>query len=122
MTSPAFPFAISAGGRTETVSGDEELAIMVLQVLRTALGSRINRPDFGSRLDQMVFASAGDQLAGAVEVLVRSALMQWLLDKIEVRTVDVAVDDAELIIRLVYSSLPERRTVVQTFSQSIGFG
>ena len=57
---------------------------LIEQVLFTAPGERVNRPDFGSGLLQLVFAPNSDELAAATQFLVQGALQQWLGDLIEV--------------------------------------
>jgi hypothetical protein len=54
---------------------------LVLQVLLTAQGQRINRPDFGTPLSQLLFAPLNDELTSLVEAQVSRALAKWL-DKV----------------------------------------
>lgn len=54
---------------------------LVRQVLMTAQGQRINRPDFGTPLSQLLFAPINDELTSLIEAQVARALSKWL-DKI----------------------------------------
>ena len=55
-----YPFAIDAGGGQVAEEGDYEAYIrqLIRQVLMTAPGERINRPDFGAGVRRMVFSPA----------------------------------------------------------------
>ena len=61
-----FPFHIDGRGRTATTDDDAHIRDMIEQLLFTAPGERVNRPDFGSGLLQMVFAPNSPELAAAV--------------------------------------------------------
>jgi hypothetical protein len=75
---------------------------MIEQLLFTAPGERVNRPDFGSGLLQLVFAPNSDELAAALQFSMQAALQQWLGDVIEVRSLEVTADDAILRVDLRY--------------------
>ncbi len=51
---------------------------MVVQVLLTAPGERVNLPQFGCGLRQLVFGPLSSALALNTEIIVRQALGQWL--------------------------------------------
>lgn len=110
----AYPYRFDAAGRTASpASKDEHLRQLIEQVLFTAPGERVNRPDFGSGVNQLVFAPASDEMATATHHLVRAALQQWLGSSIEVVAVAVDSDDATLTVTVQYAALgeQERRTV-----------
>ncbi len=119
MSGLAFPYAVSVSGRTATVDPDTDLANMVRQVVLTGLGHRVNRPTFGSRLDHLVFAGDSPELTSAVELLVRSALSEWLMDKLTVNDVQVAAGDAVLTVMISYAALPSLQPVVVTVTREM---
>ena len=84
-----YPFFIDGRGRSATTDRDHHIRQMIEQVLFTNPGERVNRPDFGCGLRRMVFMPNGQPLAAATEVLVKSALQQWLQDEIQVEKVEV---------------------------------
>ena len=84
-----FPFHFDSRGRTAETADDDHVRDLIEQVLFTAPGERVNRPDFGSGLLQLVFAPNSAELAAATQFLVQGALQQWLGDLIEVRAVQV---------------------------------
>lgn len=97
-----FPFAVDARGRTATTGDDDHVRNLILQVLFTSPGERVNRPEFGCGLKQLVFAPASDALAAATEQLVHGALIRWLDPVISVEHVAVAVEEAQLVVTVVY--------------------
>ena len=62
---------------------------MILQVLFTSPGERVNRPDFGCGLKQLVFAPASEAVAAATQLLVKGALQKWLEGEIDVEEVAI---------------------------------
>ena len=97
-----FPFAIDANGRTRTTSADDHLRDLILQVLFTSPGERVNRPEFGCGLKQLVFAPGSDALAAATEQLVHGALIRWLDSVATIDRVAVTIVDATLEVTVVY--------------------
>ncbi len=108
-----FPFHFDARGRTGT-DGGNHVRDLIEQVLFTAPGERVNRPDFGCGLLRLVFAPNSNELAAATQFLVQGSLQQWLGDLIEVNTVQVESDDAKLLVTIQYT---ERRTQQQRTEQ-----
>ena len=108
-----FPWRIAPLGRTASTGGDDHIRDMIEQLLFTAPGERVNRPDFGSGLLQMVFAANSPEVAAALQFTIQAGLDRWLGDLIEVRRLEVTTDDARLVIDITYAV---RRTgeVVET--------
>src|SRR5947207_10180187 len=84
-----FPFAVNAAGRINATGGDERIRGEIIQVLFTAPGERVNRPDFGCGLFNLVFEPNDAILAAAMEFTVGQALTRWLGDEILVDGVDI---------------------------------
>ena len=97
-----YPNAFDGRGRTAETTDDDDLRDLIEQVLFTAPGERVNRPDFGSGLLQLVFAPNGDELSTATQFLVQGALQRWLGDLILVEAVGVRTDDAALHVTVQY--------------------
>jgi phage baseplate assembly protein W len=97
-----YPFHFDGRGGTAETNADEHIRDLIEQVLFTAPGERVNRPDFGSGVMQLVFAPNSDALASATQQLVQGALQQWLGDLIQVQAVDVQNDDATLRVTVSY--------------------
>jgi phage baseplate assembly protein W len=109
-----FPFRYDTRGRTAGTDEDDHLRDLVYQVLFTAPGERVNRPTFGSGLMQLVFAPNSDTLAAATQLVVRSALQQWLGDLLEVEDILVESADSTLAVTVVYTNRrTQEREIVQ---------
>jgi phage baseplate assembly protein W len=109
-----FPYHFDSRGRTADTSDEDHIRDLIEQVLFTAPGERVNRPDFGSGLQRLVFAPNSDELAAATQFLVQGSLQQWLGDLIEVNEVDVQNEDSTLRITVQYII---RRTQQQQTAQ-----
>lgn len=104
MTSIRHPFEVDAGtGRVRTES-DRSAYVrqLMLQVLLTSPGERVDRPDFGCGVRRMVFAPNNPATAALTQVLVFQALSDWLGDVIEVHEIEVTSEDATLSVTIVY--------------------
>ena len=97
-----FPYHFDARGRTAEVDYDAHIRDLIEQVLFTAPGERVNRPDFGSGLLRLVFAPNSDELAATTQYLVQGSLQQYLGDLIQVDAVDVTSEDSTLRVSVRY--------------------
>jgi phage baseplate assembly protein W len=88
--------------RRSTHHDDAHVRDLIEQVLFTAPGERVNRPDFGTGLLQLLFAPNSDTLASATQLLVRGALQQWLGEVIQVEDVRVEAEDSTLRVTVEY--------------------
>jgi phage baseplate assembly protein W len=107
-----YPLQFDDRGRTKEADYDTHIRDMIEQVLFTAPGERVNRPDFGTGLAQLVFAPNSPGLATTTQVLVQAALQQWLGHLIVVEQVSCLCEDSSLIVtvRYVVRRTDERRT------------
>ena len=97
-----FPLAIDGRGRAGTTTDLEHVRDMIHQVLFTAPGERVMRPDFGCGLKGLVFMPNSDALAAATRVLVMGSLQRWLENEIQVEEVEVRSEDATLEVTVAY--------------------
>jgi hypothetical protein len=99
-----FPLAVDQGlGRLrEEPNPDAYIEQLIRQVILTAPGERIHRPDFGGGLQRQVFAL--NSFAGAVvaEPIVYQALDRWLGGLIRVEKVEATANDATLTVAITY--------------------
>ncbi|HEX2680082.1 MAG TPA: GPW/gp25 family protein [Candidatus Dormibacteraeota bacterium] len=115
-----FPLRSAGDGRMATADADDHVREMVEQVLFTAPGERVNRPDFGCGLLRLPFEPNGPGLAAATEMHVRGALQRWLSDVIDVNDVRVVAADSTLSIGLEYTRLADGLQVTDTFTATGG--
>ncbi|MDB5970555.1 MAG: phage baseplate assembly protein [Hydrocarboniphaga sp.] len=118
----AYAYQFDHSGRTAEAPDERHVRDLIEQVLFTAPGERVMRPDFGSGVAQLVFAPNSVELAGATQMLVQGALQQWLGDLIALQGVSVDTDDASLIVTVRYSLRGSDQSQVQTFTRALGDG
>ena len=110
----AYPFAIDPGSGTLAREPGYEAYVrsLVLQVLLTAHGERINRPDFGASLRRLVFSPLSAGIETFVQTMVLQALNRWLADVIRVETVAVTVVMEQIEVEVSYLVLARGETHV----------
>ena len=111
-----YPYQISGQGRTATTDRDDHIRDLIEQVLFTAPGERVMRPDFGGGLLALVFEPNSTTLAATTQLLVQSALQVYLSHLIAVQSVEVTNDDSALRVDVRYSVLLDRTTHSATFT------
>lgn len=102
-TEVAFPFQITPHGRVASAGWRAHVEQMIEQVLFTAPGERVNRPDFGCGVMELVFAAESHALVTATQFLVQGSLQRWLGDVISVGAVVVQADDSALTVTVQYT-------------------
>lgn len=113
----AFPFGFDGRGHTAGANDNDHIRDMIEQVLFTAPGERVNRPDFGCGLLQMVFAPNSSELATATQFLVQGALQQALGDVIDLTNVAVSADDNTLTVTVQYTIRATQQQMTVQFTQ-----
>jgi len=114
-----YPFAIDAGGGRGAEEGDYDAYVrqLIRQVLLTAQGDRVNRPDFGAGIRRMVFAPNSPAVASLAQTFVYQALTRWLATIIKVEDVKVSAAEEKLIIDIRYLVL--RRGETRTLNEEV---
>jgi phage baseplate assembly protein W len=111
-----FPYRFDGHGRTATTDRDDHIRDLIEQVLFTAPGERVMRPDFGSGLLALVFEPNSTTLAATTQVLVQGALQQHLGHLIAVQAVEVSNDEGALRVEVRYTVLLDRTTHSASFT------
>jgi hypothetical protein len=114
-----FPFQTSPLGRTALAGDEKHIRDLIEQVLFTSPGERVNRPTLGTGLLQLVFAPNSPEVAAATQLLVQSALQQWLGDRIQVEAVTVESSDSTLRVAVQYTIRRTQRTQVAEFTREV---
>lgn len=110
-----FPYHIDSRGRTAECGESDHLRDLIEQVLFTAPGERVMRPDFGCGLAQLIFEPNSVTLAATTQMLVQAALLQHLSHLIAVNEVSVEADDAALRVNVSYTVLEDGRVQRASF-------
>ena len=85
-----YPYGVSGVGVPNTTDSDDHLRDLIVQVLFTNPGERVNLPEFGVGVQRFVFAPNGDALRASAQFLITSNLQRWLGDRIDVQQVQVS--------------------------------
>jgi uncharacterized protein len=108
-----YPYSVSGNGTPSTTLADDHLSDLILQVLFTSPGERVNLPEFGVGVQRLVFAPNSDALRSSVQFMVSTNLQRWLGDRISVNQVNVSSDpgdESTVTIEIIY-------TIKQTLQQ-----
>ena len=76
---------------------------LIKQVLLTAPGERVNRPDFGAGLRRLVFSPSSQETATLLQATVFQSLDRWLGNLIQVESVEAAFENGRLDVVIVYT-------------------
>lgn len=111
-----FPYRFDGRGRTAATDDDDHIRDLIQQVLFTAPGERVNRPNFGCGIGRLVFAPNSNELAAATQFLVQGSLQQWLGSLIQVNDVQVESNDAQLLIAIEYTVIRTQQHETAVFT------
>src|SRR6516162_9858903 len=90
-----YPYSVGGRGIPNTTGADDHLRDLILQVLFTSPGERVNLPEFGVGVQKLVFEPSGDTLRSSAQFLISTNLQRWLGDRINVEQVNVASDPGD---------------------------
>ena len=113
-----YPFHFDGRGRTAATDDTDHIRDMIEELLFTAPGERVNRPDFGSGLLQMMFAPNSTELAAALQFTTQAALQRYLGDLIDLQQLEVTAQDATLTVVVKYLIRATQQTQQNTFVRS----
>jgi phage baseplate assembly protein W len=99
-----YPFSIDHGlGRLQEENDyNAHIVQMIKQVLFTAPGERVNRPDFGCGLHRMVFEPNSELTASMLQLTIVESLDRWLGSVIATSSVTVKAIEEKLEVVIVY--------------------
>lgn len=84
-----YPLDVGSTNVLVTTTADDHLRDLILQVLFTSPGERLNLPEFGAGVARLVFEPNSEPLRASAQFLIASGLQQWLGDRIDVSSVAV---------------------------------
>jgi phage baseplate assembly protein W len=113
FTSIRYPAAIDAalGKMAEQGNYPKHVEELMMQVLLTSPGERINRPDFGCGVKRMIFAPNSKVSAALAQVTIFEGLTRWLGSVVTVDNVKVEPreETLDILIAYVLKARQERR-------------
>ncbi len=98
-----YPFGFDPRGRSRLTGAGDHVRDLIEQVLFTAPGERVNRPEFGTPIRDLVFEGLSDTLVVTTEQMVHGALIRWLDSLISVEAVQVEAVESTLTVTVVYA-------------------
>ena len=107
-----YPYSVAGTGIPNTTTADDHLRDLILQVLFTNPGERVNLPDFGVGVQRLVFEPSDETLRSSAQFLISTNLQHWLGDRINVEQVTVDStpgDESTVTIEIVYTALATRQ-------------
>jgi phage baseplate assembly protein W len=108
-----YPLAINPaiGRLKQEPDYDEYIRQLIKQVIFTAPGERINRPQFGGGVRRLIFAPNNLTGASLARTLIYQSLTNWLSSLIKVNDVVTTNEEEKLLITIDYTVLQrnERR-------------
>jgi phage baseplate assembly protein W len=107
MSTLDYPYRFESRGRTAGTTDADHVRDLIEQVLFTAPGERVMRPDFGAGLLALVFEPNSTARAAATQFLVQGGLQQHLSDLIAVNAVTIENVDAALEVTIRYTVLAD---------------
>lgn len=102
MTHWDFPHGIDDSGRTATTNRSGHVRDLLEQLLLTAPGERVMRPEFGAGLQAMVFEPGGAEVATTLQYLAQGAVERHLGDVLALESLTVEAVDAALVVAVSY--------------------
>jgi uncharacterized protein len=100
-----YPYGVSGTGGPNTTDPTSHLEQLILQVLFTNPGERVNLPQFGAGVQRLLFSPNSDALRTSTQFLISTNLSQWLGDRINVEQITVTSEpgyEEEVTIEIVY--------------------
>lgn len=88
-----YPYGVSGSGTPNTTTADDHLRDLILQVLFTIPGERVNLPEFGVGVQRLLFEPNSDALRSTAQFLISTNLRRWLDDRISVDQVSVSSEE-----------------------------
>ncbi len=114
------PFRITDRGIAGAAAGAAQLARAQLrQLLFTAPGERVDRPELGCGLHLLVFSGADAACAAATEYAVRTAVNRYLGRLLTLDAVRVSVDDTTLVVDVLYTLRASGDELADTFTHPL---
>lgn len=110
MVQVGFPFALENSGRTGSSNYPDHIRALMVQLLFTDPGERVNRPAFGAGVRSMIFEGGNPETFAAARFLIQSSLEEWLGDLIEIEAVEVEGAEEETSLLHITVQYTIRRT------------
>lgn len=114
-----WPMSIDSQGGVELVHEERDIYEAILNILQTAPGERVMRPEYGCNIHSLVFAPISARTFGQIVYFVQQGLGRWE-PRIEIPDVEVTVDpdnDSRLMVHIRFriKATHDERSLVYPF-------
>jgi uncharacterized protein len=116
MAYVSFPFQLDGSGRTQTTDYADHVEQMVVQLLLTRPGERVNQPELGCGVGDNLFGPNSPEVAAALEITIAASIQRWLGDVISPTGLDVVSSESTLTVTLSYVLLATGQPTSATVS------
>ena len=111
-----YPYSVGGSGTPNTTTEDDHIRDLILQVLFTNPGERVNLPEFGVGVQRLVFEPNSETLRTSAQFLINNNLRSWLGDRMDFEQVNVTSvpgEEQTVTIEIVFKlkATQERRRV-----------
>src|SRR5215469_9763129 len=103
-----YPYSVGSTGVPKLTVADDHLRDLILQVLFTSPGERVNLPEFGVGAQRLLFQPSDETLRSSAQFLISTNLQRWLGDRINVEQVRVTADSGDestVTIEILYTTI-----------------
>ncbi len=90
-----FPIDVDPTTGLRTTDPDDHLRDLILQVLFTEPGERVNLPEFGCGIKRLLFGPNNEILRATAQYVISQNLRRWLGDRINVEQVIVSSEPGD---------------------------
>lgn len=115
-----FPYHFDGRERTAETAESEHIKNLIEQILFTAPGERVNRPDFGAGVLQLVFGPSSPEAAATAEFMIKGALQQHLSQRIMLEKVTTEAEESTLRVQITYRIIETGQQVTADFAREVG--
>lgn len=115
-----FPIGVGGAGSLNLSGSSDHLEELILQVLFTEPGERVNLPEFGCGVKRLVFAPDNEMLRATTEFLITHNLQRWLADRLDSVAVSVtAAPGEEETVQIDITYVPKNGTGPKTLKATL---
>lgn len=115
----SFPFRVTELGAAALSSRRQVVREALEQLLLTIPGERVNRPNFGCGIQRLVFDGTDPLALATAEYVITTSIRDHLSDLIRLDAVRVTVEDATVLVDILYTALGTGEESALTIAQPL---
>lgn len=115
----SFPFRVTELGAAALSSRRQVVREALEQLLLTIPGERVNRPNFGCGIQRLVFDGTDTLALATAEYVITTSIRDHLSDLIRLDAVRVTVEDATVLVDILYTVVGTGEESALTIAQPL---